>query len=146
MYLRMTQLDCSLRLLETIEFQQASRALVASAGPLLAEIAAALAQVLAVPTRKLIVIGYAGEAEAKTNEARVRLALGRAEVVRRLLIDAGLPGDRLVAVAADAGTTPLPIPAHRRVVSFELDPDRPTRADVEAETRRAERWCDEVSP
>ena len=140
----MTQLDCRLQVLETIEFQYASLALVTPARPVLAEIAAALAGVLAVPGRKLMLIGHAGAAETKTSEARARLALGRAEVVRRVLIDAGLPGDRLVALAAGAGTTSVPIQADRRVVSFELDPDHPTLADVDAEARRAHRWCNEA--
>lgn len=143
MHLRMTLVDCRLLMPETIEFQVASLIPKGSPPPKLAAIQAALAQALEAPSRKVIVIGHAGHAEGKTSEARERLALGRAEVVRRLLVDAGMPGERLIARSASAaGSPPVPLPAQRSVVSFEFDPDRPTRADADPEAQRTRRWCD----
>lgn len=143
MHLRTTLVDCRLMMSETIEFKFASLALKGSPPPHLAEIQAALEQSLVAPSRKVIVVGHAGAGEANTREARDRLAAGRAEAVRRLLLQAGLPGDRLIARAASAAGTSMPLPEHRSVVSFEFDPDRPTRADASAEELQRRRWCPE---
>lgn len=141
MHLRTTLVDCRLLMPETIEFQFAALTPKGSPPPKLAAIQAALAQVLEAPSRKVIVIGHAGDAEARTSEARDRLAVGRAEVVRRLLVDSGLPRERLIARAANAGGGPVPLAAQRSMVSFEFDPDRPTRADADPEAQRTRRWC-----
>ncbi len=141
MHLRTTLVDCRLSMLETIEFRFASLVPKDSPPPQLAAIQATLARVLEVPARKVILIGHAGVAEANTPDARERLAAGRAEVVRGLLIGAGLPGDRLVARSASAGSAAVPPPAQGSVVSFEFDPDRPTRADASPEAQRTRRWC-----
>lgn len=139
MRLRTTLVDCRLELRETIEFRFGSLELKDSPPPLLVEIRTALAQVLEAPSRKVILIGHAGNAEARTREVRARLALGRVEVVRRLLLEAGLPDDRLIARTADS--TSVPPSAQRSEVSFEFDPDRPTRTDADPESLRAQRWC-----
>lgn len=133
-----TLVDCRMQVAATIEFHYASLVLVGSPPPELVPLQAALAQVLDAPHRKLIVVGHAGAAEAKTDAARVRLAARRADVVRRLLVEGGLPGDRVFARPAGAHVLP---PATQSAVSFELDPDHPTRDDVDAEARRGRRWC-----
>jgi len=138
-----TLMACAIQVTATVEFQPTSLQPVPTPWPELAAIAEELARALEAPGRKVLVIGHAGNDEPTTPEARDALAGGRAEVVRSLLIGAGLPGDRLVLTTQERHVRSEPLPDHLRVVSFQLDPPDPTRTDASAQGRRGDLpWCD----
>lgn len=137
----MTLVECSVQVAATVEFPPTSLEPVLASRPPFAAIVEDLARALEAPARKLIVVGHAGNDEATTNEAREALAGGRAEVVRKLLISAGLPGERIVASSREPYLRDEPLPEHLRVVSFELDPTVPSRAEAEG-WRGDLPWCD----
>lgn len=138
-----TLMACAIQVTATVEFQLASLQPVPTPWPELAALAEELARALEAPSRKVLVIGHAGNDEAATLEPREALAAGRAEVVRSLLIGAGLPGSRLVSTTQERHVRSEPLPDHLRIVSFQLDPPDPTRTDASAQSRRGNLpWCD----
>lgn len=136
-------MECIVEVTTTIEFQQASLATVGSPPSELAKVEPALEAALEAPGRKVLVIGHAADEEAETEDGREKLRTQRAEEVRTLLIGAGLPADRLFTRTRSTLVPSEPHPAHRRFVSFELDPADAQRTDAMAREGRGDRpWCD----
>lgn len=139
----MTLLACFVEVAATIEFQQASSEPVGSPPPELAKVKRALEEALEAPRRKVFVIGHATNEETETEDGREKLRAQRADVVRALLIGAGLPADRLFVRTRTTLVPSEPHPTHRRFVSFELDPAEPQRTDAGAGSNSANLpWCD----
>jgi outer membrane protein OmpA-like peptidoglycan-associated protein len=90
-----TLLLCETGFLEQVHFAFASTQLAPGQQEWLAEVAIALDEALAKDGRDVELVGYASDTEAKTEPVRRRLALARAEVVKRALVSAGLSPDRV---------------------------------------------------
>ncbi len=123
-----TLMDCEIKILLQIQFEAGSWTLSDNQRQRLHEATTALRRALEPPERKIAVVGHVLPSESRTQEALRQIATRRAEAVHKALLQEGLPKERLSTKAApveDGNSNPV----IWRVVTFELEPNRPYATD-----------------
>jgi outer membrane protein OmpA-like peptidoglycan-associated protein len=121
-------MDCEIKISLQFQFESGSWVLSDDERQKLREASPHLRRMLEPPERKITVVGHVLPSEARTQESLRQIATRRADVVRRALLQEGLPKERLTAKAApvEDGTSTPPI---YRVVTFDIEPTRPFVSD-----------------
>jgi outer membrane protein OmpA-like peptidoglycan-associated protein len=121
--------NCEIKITLQVQFESGSWALSEDQRDRLREASTQLRLMLEPPERRIVVVGHVLRSESTAQEKLRQIATRRAEAVRKALVQAGLPKERLTSKTAPPsdGTSDPPT---WRVVTFELEPNRPYSSDV----------------
>jgi hypothetical protein len=136
-----TLMACAVGIRTTIEFAPKSAKL--SNGPDWATLLGSIQSLFRVRERVLHVRGFATKAEAPAADARQRLALQRAEVVRSTLVKRGADASRVIAEANRPDTGQQ---EDRHQVSFEFLPNDVRRQDLDPDSEEYRDYCPDPDP
>ena len=131
-----TLMFCAVAIRTTVEFAPKSAKL--GKAPDWATLLASIQSILRVRERVLHVSGFASRAEAPSDDARQRLALQRAEVVRAALVKRGADASRVIAEANRPETGQ---PEDQHEVRFEFLPNDVRREDLDPNSEQYRDYC-----